>query len=127
MEALSIRADEFKDCKVIIISYGNAEAVAKWKEETKCPFVVCCDPDRKLYDMFGLEQSIKRVWNSETICSYAAMKVAGERLPLMNSDDDPHQMGGDFILDDNGSVVLHYASTVPSDRPSIEKLLEYCV
>lgn len=122
-----MRADEFKECKIAVISYGNAEAITKWKEETRCPFAVYRDPDRTLYDMFGLEQSIKRVWNQETICSYAAMKVAGKKLPLMCSDDDPHQMGGDFILDNDGSVLLHYASTVPSDRPSIEKLLEYCV
>ena len=85
------------------------------------------DPDRKLYNLFGLEQSIKRVWNSETIWSYAAMKVSGDKLPVMSSDDDPHQMGGDFVLDEYGKVLLHYASQIPSDRPSIEKLLEYCV
>ena len=122
-----MREDEFKECKIIIISYGNTEAVAQWKEETKCSLAVYRDPERKLYDMFGLEQSIKRVWNCQTIWSYAAMKVRGDKLPVMNHDDDPHQMGGDFVLDEDGSVLLHYASKLPSDRPSIEKLLEYCV
>lgn len=123
-----MRRDEFKEkCKIIIISYGNTEAVSKWKEEIGCPFAVYRDPDRKLYDLFALEQSIKRVWNTETISSYAAMKVSGDRLPIMSGDDDPHQMGGDFVLDDEGSVLLHYASKIPSDRPSIEQLLEYCV
>ena len=122
-----MRADEFKECKIIIISYGNAEAVAQWKEETKCSFAVYRDPERKLYDMFGLEQSIKRVWNCQTIWNYAAMKVKGDRLPVMSNDDDPHQMGGDFIIDEHGTVLLHYASKLPTDRPSIEKLLEYCM
>ena len=111
----------------MIISYGNVEAVTKWKEEVKCSFAVYRDPERKLYDMFGLEQSIKRVWNCQTIWNYAAMKVAGDKLPSMSEDDDPHQMGGDFILNENGVVLLHYASKVPSDRPSIEQLLEHCV
>jgi len=119
--------DEFKECKIIIISYGNTEAIVKWKEETKCSFDVYRDPDRQLYDLFGLQQSIKKVWNLDTIWNYAAMKVAGHKLHVMSSDDDPHQMGGDFVLDANGTVLLHYASKLPYDRPSIEQLLEYCV
>ena len=110
----------------MVISYGSAVNVAKWKEETKCPFGVYRDPDRRLYDMFGLELSIKRVWGTDTICFYAAEKVCGRQLHKMTGDDDPHQMGGDFMLDCHGTVVLHYASQTPSDRPSIELLLEHC-
>ena len=84
------------------------------------------DPERKLYDMFGLERSIEGVWNLENIWWVASVKAAG-RLPNLSSEDDPHQKGGDVVLDENGSVLLHYATKEPNDRPSIDKLLEYCV
>ena len=52
--------------------------------------------------------------------------VAG-KFPVLSSDDDMQQMGGDVILDENGSVLFHHATKQPFDRPSIEELLEYCV
>ena len=84
------------------------------------------DPERKLYDMFGLERSIEGVWNLERIRGYAALLVAG-RLPHLINDDDLHQKGGDVVLDENGSVLFHHITEEPYDRPSIDKLLEYCV
>jgi len=110
----------------VVISYGSASNVAQWKQDTKCPFDVYRDPDRRLYNLFGLELSIKRVWGTDTICFYATEKVCGRKLHKMTGDDDPHQMGGDFILDSQGKVVLHYASQTPSDRPSVDLLLAHC-
>jgi hypothetical protein len=38
--------------------------------------------------------------------------------------DDTSQLGGDFIVDRNGILRLVHPSHDPTDRPSVEKLIE---
>ena len=38
--------------------------------------------------------------------------------------DDYYQAGGDFLLDRQGNLLFAHRSHDPSDRPSVEKLLE---
>ena len=51
---------------------------------------------------------------------------AGRTLPtpIEDVDDDPNQMGGDFIVGKDGCMVYVHPSQVPTDRPSVEKLIE---
>ena len=37
---------------------------------------------------------------------------------------DPHQLGGDFIVDSQGIVRLAHPSKEPTDRPSVNHLLK---
>ena len=61
-----------------------------------------------------------------TIQFYAEQKAQGRKLPavLAGVEDDPLQMGGDFTLDANLKLVMSHPSKVPTDRPSIQKILE---
>ncbi len=61
---------------------------------------------------------------------YAEQKLMGKKLPSSYEDveDDPHQMGGDFILkfnDERFEVVFKYPSQIPPDRPSPRSLVEF--
>jgi hypothetical protein len=38
--------------------------------------------------------------------------------------DDYYQSGGDFLVDRQGNVLFAYCSQDPSDRPSVEQILE---
>lgn len=38
-------------------------------------------------------------------------------------EDDPHQMGGDFVIDERNEFLLVHCSTSSTDRPSIHSLL----
>jgi hypothetical protein len=38
--------------------------------------------------------------------------------------DDYYQAGGDFLVDREGNVLFAYRSHNPSDRPSVDQLLE---
>ena len=57
---------------------------------------------------------------------YAEQKRAGRKLVAMFEEDDPTQMGGDFVFDRDGKLALVYRSKVSTDRPSVEGLLK-CV
>lgn len=73
-----------------------------------------------------LNRSVKKVWNTSTLRFYGCESAKGTPLPQSYSDveDDPHQMGGDFILDKNLKMVFIYRSKTPSDRPVVDEVLE---
>lgn len=84
------------------------------------------DAERQLYSFFGIRRSVSMVWNTATLTYYAEQKLSGRTLPKAYADveDDPHQMGGDILLDAiNGKVVLVHRSETPTDRPSVDQLL----
>lgn len=59
------------------------------------------------------------------MCFYAQKLIEGRQFPtpLENVHDDPQQMGGDFIIDAAGTVILTHCSQISSDRPSMKTLL----
>lgn len=75
---------------------------------------------------FILNRSVKNVWSTETLRYYGSKAARGTPLPQGYSDikDDPHQMGGDFIIDNDVKLKFVYRSKTPSDRPSVDQILE---
>lgn len=73
-----------------------------------------------------LNRSIKQVWNTETLKFYGSEAAKGTPLPqgYSNIKDDPHQMGGDFIVFKDFKLKFVYRSKTPSDRPSVDQVLE---
>uniref|UniRef100_V9L2L5 Selenoprotein L n=1 Tax=Callorhinchus milii TaxID=7868 RepID=V9L2L5_CALMI len=111
--------------KVIVISFGCQEGALRWLQETGCQYNMLLDPSRKLYHAFGLGISVEKVWNVNVLNYYAEQKVASRPLPKQfeNIIDDPHQLGGDFGLDQNGKVIFFHPSQSSTDRPSLSEIL----
>lgn len=99
-----------------------------WLNETKIELDMITDEQRVLYKIFDLKISYFKVWNCESLVYYAEQKCLNRPLPKQFEDveDDPHQMGGDFIIevdaDFNFKIVFEYRSQKPPDRPSISNL-----
>ncbi len=92
------------------------------------------DEKRVLYKLFGLKKSFLKVWNTETLIYYAEQLALSRELPKSYQDveDDPHQLGGNFIveIDNEGEepifkAVFVYRSKNPPDRPSAQALLQF--
>jgi len=108
-----------------MVSFGERAGALRWMEETQCPFGMVLDGDRRLYHAFGLHRSVFKVWSVSCLVYYAEQMAAGRELPkpFENVHDDPQQMGGDFLLDQQGIVRLSYCSKASNDRPSVDQLL----
>ncbi|GFO25968.1 selenoprotein l [Plakobranchus ocellatus] len=111
--------------RILLVSFGEQHGAKKWLEEMACPFEMLLDPQRKIYQAFGLKRSVFKVWSIACMSYYAEQLIAGRQLPkpYENVHDDPQQMGGDFILDTSGMVIFTHCSKVSSDRPSVDILL----
>lgn len=106
-----------------MVSFGTQEKAVAWITDTKCQFPMLLDADRHLYRALGLKRSVSKVWTVSSLLYYAEQKLAGRKLMSMLENDDPHQLGGDFIVDPSGKLVMVYLSKTSTDRPSVDFLL----
>jgi len=107
--------------EVLIISFGTLPAAERWLEETCNPFRLLLDPERTVYEAYGLERSLARSWNLRTIRRYVQLLTSGRRWRGIQGDSA--QLGGDFVVDADGIVQIAYRSHDPTDRPDVDDLL----
>ena len=136
---LNKRFKEFIDanCQIVLVSFGEEKGARRWLNENfpdpntfKLELIV--DTSRTLYRLFGVRRSFHKVWSSECLTYYAEQVTLGRDLPkaYKDIDDDPHQMGGNFIVEFDPSTnqfraVYVYKSKTPNDRPTSEQLLKF--
>lgn len=138
MKELQKKAIEFQklNCQIVLVSFGDAKGAHRWLKENHLPFSnnhfdMITDETRVLYKLFGLKNSYSKVWNKETLIYYAEQLLRIGQLPKAYQDveDDPHQMGGNFLIEFTGDssfkLVYDYKSKNPPDRPSAEALLKF--
>jgi alkyl hydroperoxide reductase subunit AhpC len=113
---------EALNTNVVTISFGIEYWAKMWLQETQSPFPFLIDPERDAYHAYGLQSSIVRSWMPQNLWYYAKATLQGREK--FGKRGDPHQLGGDFIVDSQGIVRLAHPSKEPTDRPSIEKLLQ---
>lgn len=112
---------EMLNVKVFIITFGNLLGASNWLKETYSNFQLLLDPDRFIYERYGLEHSLLRSWNFKTIWMYIKLLSSGRKWRGIQGDSA--QLGGDFIIDSKGIVQLAYRSHDPTDRPSVSSML----
>ena len=109
------------DVEVLIISFGTLPAAERWLEETCSPFRLLLDPERTVYQAYGMERSLARSWNLRTIWRYVRLLTSGRRWRGIQGDSA--QLGGDFVVDAEGIIRLAHRSHDPTDRPDVDDLL----
>lgn len=116
-------ADEFRrlDAEVLFISFGTVAWARAWLEETASSFPLLLDPDRSAYLAYGL-RSTRRLLSLRVIWQYVRLLLAGRRLRPVQGD--PHQAGGDFVIDSRGVVRLAYRSQDAADYPPVDSILD---
>lgn len=95
------------------MSFGDQKGAQQWLVETSCPFPMLLDSQRK-------------VWGVEEMVYYAESMAKNIPLPKPSQyvNDDPQQMGGDFIIDKAGVVQYMYCSKKSMDRPSVQDIID---
>ena len=122
MAQLCQHQDEFKrlNTEVLIVAFGALPLAQAWLEETCAPFRLLLDPERTVYQVYGLERSLLRSWNLKTVRRYVQLMRAGRQWRGIQGDST--QLGGDFIVDTDGILRLAYRSSEATDRPPVEGL-----
>ena len=118
------RQEEFEqlNTRVFIVSFGSFPAIREWMKEVCRTFSVLLDRDRAVYKAYQLERSRLRAWHPHVLWVYIRRWLQGGKF-FESHGDDTSQLGGDFIVDTNGTLQLVHPSSDPTDRPSVDDLL----
>ncbi len=109
---------------VVVVSFAEPGHLVTYQEHHQWPFVLLADPDRNAYREFNLKRlSWLRVISPSTLRIYFRLLRQGKKIQNYGKDDY-YQAGGDFLVDRQGTVLFAHRSQDPSDRPSVQRLLE---
>jgi len=108
--------------RVTIISFGTPSLAQMWIEETQSSFHFLIDRDKKAYQAYGLESSLIRSWRPKIWFAYTKLLAQGWKWRGIQGDSA--QLGGDFIVDQQGIIRMAYRSHDPSDRPKIDDIFQ---
>jgi alkyl hydroperoxide reductase subunit AhpC len=106
---------------VVTVSFGTPYWSQVWLQETGSPFPFLVDAERAAYHAYGLESSVFRSWSPANLWYYT--KAVLQKREMFGKRGDPHQLGGDFIVDAQGRIRLAHPSHDPIDRPSLETIM----
>ncbi|TKS76180.1 hypothetical protein D9C73_009658 [Collichthys lucidus] len=115
-----------RSVQVLVVSFGSVEGARLWLEQTGSRFDIMLDPQRKIYRSFGLGSSYAKVMKFDCLLQYAEYGAVDRDFPDVPPHllEDIYQMGGDFLLDDAGKVVLCHPCKNPLDRPTAKDILQ---
>ncbi len=106
---------------VLLISFGPQEQAKTWIEEMCPSFQLLIDPERNVYYSYKLKHSWPGSWNFKTLAYYIRALVGGRQWHGIIGDSA--QLGGDFIIEPDGSFLLEYRSKEATDRPKVSEIL----
>lgn len=117
---------EAQSVQVLIISFSVLEGAQIWLEQTNCRFPMLLDQQRTIYKSFGLGSSYSKVMKFRCLLTYSEYGAVDRDLPDVPPRllEDLYQMGGDFLIDESGRVILSHPCKTPLDRPSVEDILK---
>jgi len=116
------RLAEFGDAAVVVVAFSAPEFVASYQRDRLAPMTVLIDETRATYRAYGLGRgSVWTVWGPKIWWAYAKL-IAHGRL-FQRPTEDTLQLGGDFVVGRDGSIVYAFRSSDPDDRPTVDDLL----
>ncbi len=108
---------------VVLVGLGSAEQTAEFKERFDVPFAMVADPEKRLFEVFRLQQaSAGSLFSAKMVLRGVTAMAKGHRIGVPQGD--VRQLPGVFIIDTDGRILFSHHASGPADHPSPETLLE---
>ncbi len=110
------------DVAIAVVTF-EADAIAQaYVRDNQLPWPVLVDPNRGLYQAYGMDRASARdIWSPRTWLAYARLMRKGHKRRA--ATDDVRQRGGDVLIDPAGIVRIHHVGAGPADRPTVNELI----
>lgn len=110
---------------VLVITQAPLTLLATFVRKESLPFQVVADMDCAAYRDFGLERTS---WNTmfrfDVVLRFLRLILRGWLPRRPHKSEDVLQLGGDFVLDTACRLFYAYRSADPTDRPTLEELVD---
>ena len=116
--------NQFEDngFQVVLVGLGTCDRAEAFKRQFSLSFPIICDPEKKLYQIYGLGRGSVVRMASPAFLLKGLRALSRGHMPGVPRDDIM-QMPGVFLIDTSGNIRYAHYSKDPSDNPSIEILL----
>ncbi|RZB36900.1 MAG: hypothetical protein SRB2_01700 [Desulfobacteraceae bacterium Eth-SRB2] len=108
--------------QVVFVGLGTPDRAEGFKKQFSLSFPIICDPEKKLYQTYGLGRGSVARMASPAFLLKGLKALSRGHIPGVPRDDIM-QMPGVFLIDTSGNIRYAHYSKDPSDNPSIETLL----
>ena len=109
---------------VVLITFTEPSALAGYRDRNALPFPVVTDPNRHAYRAYGLGRgSVARVWGWRAGLRYVQILRRSGLRAWRRPTEDTLQLGGDFVIDPDGTLIYGFWGRGPDDRPRVEDLI----
>lgn len=112
--------------RVVVIAFAPPQSLVGYQHRQKLDhLLVLSDPDRRVYDAFGLGRgSLLRVWLDPRVwLRYLQLLLRGRWTGgSVVPREDTLQLGGDALIDAHGRIAWIYRSRGPEDRPTVAEI-----
>ena len=124
MAQLRDKATDFKKAgaRVVLVGMGPPKESEEFLKKFAIPFIMVCDPERKLYEAYGLKRMDALGFLSPSLVLKSLSAVAGGNLVGL-PEGDVKQLAGVFIIDTSGRIRYRHLSADPADFPPAEDVL----
>lgn len=108
--------------RVVLVGMGPPKESEAFLKKFRLPFIMVCDPERKLYEAYGLKRMGTFDFLSPTLALKSLSAVAKGNLVGI-PEGDVKQLAGVFIIDISGHIRSRHLSADPADFPTAEDVL----
>lgn len=116
------RLADFGDAEVVLVLFSHQRTLRGYRARVGIPYTLVTSEDRSAYRAYGLGRGpVWRVYGLRVLRRYASLLRRGRRLE--RPTEDTLQLGGDFVVGRDGSLVYEFRSTGPDDRPPVNDLV----
>jgi peroxiredoxin len=115
---------QFEDMgvQVVLVGLGTPDQAEAFRKQFSLSFPIICDPEKKLYRIYGLgRSSVSRMVSPAVL--FKGLKALSRGYTPSVPQSDVMQLAGVFLIDTAGNIRYAHYSKDPSDHPSIETLL----
>ena len=107
---------------VVAVSFEPRDRLFQLTRQLQLPYPVLSDPERDVYAAYSLAQgNLLKIFSPKTVWTYVKHFARGRRYE--HAASDWKQLGGDFILGEDGTVLYEHRGQTPADRPTVASLI----
>ena len=111
-----------RDVAIAVVTFDSDSMAKAYVQQTAMTWPLLIDTKRKLYRAYGMERGDWwSIYGPASIWHYLQLMFRGRRL--QRPGKDYRQLGGDVLIDPQGTVRFHFVSESPHDRPSVGSIV----